>query len=352
MDNRLPTLQSLRAAAALAVMAFHLAQWMDLDFRIGQAGVDLFFVISGAVMWISAVERDAPPGLFLARRAVRILPPYWVATLALVGLTFIAPRPTMLVHPEPWHVVLSLLLVPHNDPLGVPFPLLTQGWTLVYEAGFYLVVALALAIPKPGRLWLIGAILVGLALWGIAWQPAYWLGANLMLVQFLAGCWLGRAAVRGALPSPTIGVALGALGLAVFAALHLMVIHSEPWRPILWGIPAALIVLGALSLDTRSGVAGPPRLPALEWLGGASYSLYLWHTLAYFLVVNWMPYKPWYFGPIAFAAAMAAGLIAWRLVEIPALAASRRLRVPRPEALDYSLPPNGPVAQPDRAGLS
>ena len=67
LETRLPTLQSLRAIAALAVVGFHIAQWTDVDFRIGQAGVDLFFVISGAVMWISAVDKDAPPRHALAQ---------------------------------------------------------------------------------------------------------------------------------------------------------------------------------------------------------------------------------------------------------------------------------------------
>jgi exopolysaccharide production protein ExoZ len=352
VESRLPTLQSLRAVAALAVVAFHLSQWLSVDFRIGQAGVDLFFVISGAVMWVSAVERDAEPGLFLARRALRILPPYWLATLALIPLALWGPRPLMHVHPQPLHVALSLLLVPHDDPEHVPFPLLTQGWTLIYEAGFYALIALSLTAAKARRMWVIGGVIAALVIWGISWHPAYWFGANLMLLQFLAGCWLGRLAVRGALPAPTIGAALMVAGLACFAGLHLLALHSDPWRPILWGVPATLIVAGALSLDTRSGLAGPARLKPLEWLGGASYSIYLWHTAAFFVVVNLMPYKPWPFAPLAFAAAMALSLAAWRLIEVPCLALSRALRVPRPPALDYAAPPDGPVAQPDRAAVS
>ena len=353
MESRLPSLQSLRAIAALAVAGFHLSQWTGADFRIGQAGVDLFFVISGVVMWTSAVERDAPAGLFLLRRAIRILPPYWIATAGLIALRlWLGPLFLAHAHLEPLHILLSLALIPHADPENLPFPLLTQGWTLVYEAGFYLLVALALKFARPVRMWIIGGGITALVLWGLSWQPAYWFGANLMLLQFLAGCWLGRQAMRRALPPPTYGVALAVLGLAIFAGLHLARLHSDPWRPLLWGVPACLIVAGALSLDVRSGAAGPPRLPWLEFLGEASYSIYLWHTLAFVVVVSLMPGKPPLFAPIAFAAAVVTGLIAWRLVERPFADASRRLRVPTGGRMDYSPPPDGPVAQQDRAAVS
>ena len=353
LETRLPTLQSLRAIAALAVVGFHIAQWTDVDFRIGQAGVDLFFVISGAVMWISAVDKDAPPAIFLARRAIRILPAYWIATAALIGMRlWWAPLPLSHVHLDPMHIALSLLLIPHADPENLPFPLLTQGWTLIYEAGFYLLVAAALFARRAYRMWIIGGVITALTIWGISWHPAYWFGANLMLMQFLAGCVLASLALRRALPSPPIGAALGVLGFAVFIALHVAAIHSDPWRPILWGVPATLVVAGSLSLDTKSGAAGPPRIKALEWLGGASYSIYLWHTLAIVAVVNAMPYKPWPFAPLAFAAAMLTGIAAWRFIELPFVRLSRALRVPTGPALDYAPPPDGPVAQQDRAAVS
>ena len=80
--RRLASIQILRAAAALSVALFHACQWSQIDFAVGAAGVDVFFVISGFVLWTACETRPITPGAFLLARAQRILPLYWIATLA------------------------------------------------------------------------------------------------------------------------------------------------------------------------------------------------------------------------------------------------------------------------------
>ena len=67
------SIQYLRAFAALAVVLFHACQWADINFDIGAGGVDVFFIISGFLMWrITDVPGAAPSaGLRYAGR----LPP-------------------------------------------------------------------------------------------------------------------------------------------------------------------------------------------------------------------------------------------------------------------------------------
>jgi exopolysaccharide production protein ExoZ len=76
----------LRAVATLGVVAWHLASELNsagntvTEFFVGQAGVDLFFVISGFVMVYASTPLFGTPGgsiLFLTRRLIRILPLYW-----------------------------------------------------------------------------------------------------------------------------------------------------------------------------------------------------------------------------------------------------------------------------------
>ena len=52
-------IQYLRAAAALGVVVFHAAERTGGDFAIGAAGVDVFFVISGFIMWVIAAEKSS-----------------------------------------------------------------------------------------------------------------------------------------------------------------------------------------------------------------------------------------------------------------------------------------------------
>ena len=320
--STLPSIQSLRALAALMVLGFHLSQWTGFDFRIGQAGVDLFFVISGVVMWRSTSERSGGSGAFQAARAVRILPPYWIATGGLLALELLAPDTLDHLHPEAGHIALSLLLIPHLDPEGLPFPFLSQGWTLAYEAVFYGLIAIGLLLAPARRLTFLTTALVILALAGLAWPPAYGLIANPLMLEFLAGVWLARLLEARALPGPAMAWALIGLGVAAFASLAFIGFYNDLLRPWLWGPPAILIVGGAVALEQARTA---PRLAPLEMLGDASYSLYLWHTLAAALVSLLISERSWAFVPAAAAAAIAAAFASRALIEGPALKASRAL---------------------------
>ena len=154
MDTDRPwvSIQHLRAIAALSVALFHACQWSQIDFGIGAAGVDLFFVISGFVMWTVTAGREAAPLTFLRRRVIRVAPLYWIVTLALVAGALVFPQRFPEVEPRADHILLSLAFIQHMNPAGQPFPILAPGWTLNYEAVFYLVFASTLILPVRRRI--------------------------------------------------------------------------------------------------------------------------------------------------------------------------------------------------------
>lgn len=325
--KKLASIQILRAAAALSVALFHAGQWSHLDLAVGAAGVDVFFVISGFVLWSACEARPQPPAAFLLARARRILPLYWIATLAVAGAALAAPLALPIVLPEPRHLVLSLLLLPHTDPAGGPFPLLPTGWTLTYEAFFYLVMAAALAAPRDRRLQLVSAVLLAASLIGFAYHDWYTLLANPLLLEFLAGIALARLWARGRfqrLP-PALGPGLIAAGVLILAACQVSGLRDDFLRPFVWGPPAALIVAGALKLEADGRIGAGPLARVLAAQGDASYSLYLvqapviaafaWLTPAWPAALR---------APLSFAFAAAAGWLCWRLVEKP-LGSARRL---------------------------
>ena len=83
LSGKLRSIQILRAFAAFSVVALHSymsSQSVDASpFRIGAAGVDLFFVISGFI--IATIAPSQAPGAFLLSRAWRIYPLWFVALL-------------------------------------------------------------------------------------------------------------------------------------------------------------------------------------------------------------------------------------------------------------------------------
>jgi len=326
--KRLGSIQRLRALAALSVALFHAGQWSGLDFAVGAAGVDMFFVISGFVLWTATESRPVTPGGFLAARAARVAPLYWIANLAVAALVLWRPRAMTMVHLAPVHMTLSMLFIPHQDPWGNPFPLLSSGWTLNYEAFFYLAFALALAGPRERRLQVLSCILVATAIGGFGYPDLYQLLANPMLLEFLIGVGLARLWAKGDLRrlDPRWGWAAAGLGGLMLLGLQIGGVRDDFWRPLLWAPPVTLIVAGALTLEAagplRSGRIGR----ALEHLGDASYSLYLCQ-LPVVSVLHWLTpgLSPWIRAPQGFALSVVAGLACYRLIERPICRALPRL---------------------------
>jgi exopolysaccharide production protein ExoZ len=329
--KKLASIQILRAVAALSVVLFHAAQWSHLDFSIGAAGVDLFFVISGFVLWTACEARPPSAAAFLWARARRVLPLYWIVTLAVAAVALAAPTALPIVLPDLRHLILSLLLLPHTDPAGGPFPLLPTGWTLTYEAFFYGVMALALAAPKDRRLQIVSGLLVAASLIGFGYHGWYTLLANPLLLEFLAGVGLARLWARGRferLPR-AFGPGLIAAGGLILALCQVAGLRDDFLRPFVWGPPAALIVAGALKLEADGRIARGPMVRALVAEGDASYSLYLVQAPA-IAVFAWLtPAWPAAMrAPASVALAVAIGWLCYRFVERPLGSAGRLHHLP------------------------
>ncbi|HEY2660227.1 MAG TPA: acyltransferase [Caulobacteraceae bacterium] len=313
--HRLRSIQALRALAALAVVLYHACQWANAGFAIGAAGVDVFFVISGFVLWTSVQDRDLTPRIFLERRFWRVVPTYWLITGVVACLALAWPKLLPHVYVTPGHALLSFLFIQHSDPGGIPFPLLPVGWSLNYEAIFYGLVALALTAPRKQQFGRIAWSLAGVAAMGAIVHPLFFLFANPMMLQFLAGATLAKLRLEGRLPRHGAGWGLLVAGLLMFAALSFFDLYASLWRPLLWGVPALLIVAGAVSLEAEGKVL---TTPLLDGLGEASYSIYLCHWPVVVLLASLVGVaRPWLFVPLASIAAIGAGLICWRLVERP-----------------------------------
>jgi exopolysaccharide production protein ExoZ len=255
------SLQYLRALAALAVVAFH----TTLTGRVGQAGVDVFFVVSGFIMW-TVSEREAAPLQFLARRFIRIWPLYAVATVVM-GLHN---------HVNLSDLTRSLLFIPYRDASGHIWPVLVQGWTLNYEVLFYLLVAATLLSPRRLMAAALTGILAALVAAGLLWRPASALASSYtspLLLEFVAGVWLGRLVTSGWRPNPILGAGLVVFGLIALAASN-MIATDDAYRVLVWGIPSAALVTGLLAVELAGWA---PKVAPLRILGDASYSIYLFH---------------------------------------------------------------------------
>lgn len=166
----------LRGIAALAVVIYHAGLRLGLPFEIGQAGVDIFFVISSFIMWTVA-GRGVSPLRFVRDRIARIVPLYWIATLALALGAWVNLFPRIRITAV--HVLESLLFIPHFSPSSPNevLPLLPQGCPLNYEMCFYSLFAHILFLPRIFR----AQILIGLL--GLLAAVGFGVSPNVLLLK-------------------------------------------------------------------------------------------------------------------------------------------------------------------------
>jgi len=370
VSERFENINLLRAFAAMAVLVYHVIElrpWpaFPIDgplvvFRIGWIGVDLFYVISGFVITLSALAlRRRDPERFArrywARRLARIYPLYLVTCVLWVAFF----KPDFFdasVKAWAWQIVSHLAFLHTLTPWTFG-SINGANWTLAIEMHFY--VAVALLVPwiarTPGwRIWL-GCI-------AIAWA---WRGAMVAILgtaspsqlfqavaqlpgvidEFGAGIFLACLVDRGGAPSARAGLAWTAAAVAVgTVCMGVYWSHAS-----YWDVPA--MVIGWRTLNAAfllCVVAAAVHLPELvrmlpvrpiRYLGVVSYGVYLWHLFA----IRWVQGSPALEPAQALAAvigvAVALAALSWHTFERPILERGRRYDGGAPRS---------PVARPDR----
>ena len=327
-------LQYLRAFAALFVVFYHaeyssnLLMGHDLEaFEFGAGGVDVFFVISGLIMWITTCEGQKTPLGFLRNRVIRIVPLYWLFTLLSVLIAVAAPSITAIVL-EAGHVISSFFFIPWQKPGTDEWtPVMAVGWTLNLEMFFYLAFAAALSFATRRRLLVICGFLTAAALAGmiLPLTGALKFYCSPVLLEFAAGILIG------AVVAPRLdGLTINPLIYAAIAGLGLVLIVLLPWQQAtdlgrlwVWGIPAVLMVGGAYLHERNMQTV---RLPWLNTIGDASYALYLIHPMAISFVravfrklglVGDAPVLTVAFFIVAIAVSVVSAVIVHRLFEKP-----------------------------------
>jgi exopolysaccharide production protein ExoZ len=331
-------IQYLRGFAAVSVLLHHVAfklsryessplGWL----HCADAGVDVFFVISGFVMTHSVRDKHgavASVGEFLRGRVARIIPLYWALTLVANLVFFLAPG---LVNSSGGKtgVLASYFLLPTGEKY-----LIQNGWTLAYEFYFYALFAVGLLLPRTAGRAVVIAMLCLLGCSSIVLMqrgPVQEFLFDPLLLEFAGGMLLYLMYER-ALGLPGLArVAVAAVAVSLWLLVNAR--HSTGIRVLDYGVPAWLICLAAVS---RQRELPPLRSSLLRWLGDISYSLYLVHpfVIAAVMVVlahgpHFMASRPLVALCLDVGAAIVAGGLLYRFVEKPLTRAARRLLQPR-----------------------
>lgn len=338
-------LDGARAMACLSVIEYHVHYLITSSFDFtavmgqlgnsilmaGWSGVTLFFVLSGFLLFMPYAkhllfEQQRPSTRsFYVRRALRILPGYYLALILLI----------VLAHPSyfRWDHLgnLSLFLTFLMDAPSSYQQINGPFWSLAIEWQYYIllpVIAQGFSLfvrhgPSPRqRFWRLMTCLVGMILWGVGTRylgnyytshptetlliPRSLLNAILLITYGSSGKYLEDFAIgmlcctiymftRNTAHDNKIGPYLCRHNIWFWGTGILLLFFMSGWSAYVSQLIFLKPFIGAHSFLTEFGFAsgfglcltailfGPPGLKLvfewhpLRWIGSISFSLYLWH---------------------------------------------------------------------------
>lgn len=324
-SQRVGELDALRGLAAFGVMVFHYTTQygreighlpeLGFGFPAGNYGVNLFFLISGYVIFMT-LERTRHAADFIVSRFSRLYPAYWASMLVTSWVVYTIGMPQQRISGADWWLDLTML----QQILGAQH-LDGSYWTLQVELFFYLNM---------------------LALFMLGW---------LREIRIVLACWLALAAVHATAQLEHLHFSYTLREMLIlrhipFFALGILFYFRHVGRAVprldtplsiaciaiawLSGGPVMLMVAAACALIFLMFTQGKLaflRRPWLLWLGAMSYPLYLVHNAAGLAVIHELESRALPSWVAIFTAIALALLLAYLLhiaIELPAMRAIRR----------------------------
>jgi exopolysaccharide production protein ExoZ len=247
---------------------------------MGNVGVDLFFVLSGYLIFGSLISRRQQFLRFMSRRCERIYPAFAAVFATYVILSFAFPAENKIPSSATEgiiYLVQNFLLLPGLFPIE---PMITVAWSLSYEMFYYLAIPLVISLLR-------------LRDRTSSWRTTFFLsvalltviycarnGGHVRLIMFIAGIVLYEAMNSQHVPSPPSSLGL----IALFVGLLSSLIPQEGSEGSTLKVCILFVAFFTLCLACfRNPSAWLPRTfswTPLRWLGNMSYSYYLLHGLA------------------------------------------------------------------------
>ena len=245
--------------------------------NIGNSGVDLFFVLSGYLIYGLQMRKPGQFKKYIHRRAQRIYPTFLSVFLLYLVLSALLPAQNK-IPTDPIkaiiYIVENLLFLPGLFDID---PIITVAWSLSYEFFYYLAVPLLIVLTGMGRWERTTRIIFFVTLSIIGFYLAGTYGGPVRLLMFIAGILLYETIDSRAIRFPSyFGLAALIGAVIVMPGIKYFDVNGV-WRFILLYISFFLLCLGCFCTD---GIT--PRTfswTPLRWYGNMSYSYYLIHGL-------------------------------------------------------------------------
>lgn len=300
-------------------------------------GVDVFFVISGFIIYLSTKEEKLSPYVWWRGRLIRIVPLYWLTLILALGLGLLNGVPSRNFS----EIISAFAFIPYtNSSTGDFTPFFVPGWTLNYEFYFYAIVAVTLLLPRQFRFITVAGVFgfaVSMRMFADPTSAIQVRMTSPLVFEFVGG--MALAAVRHKLPVNYVALLVG-LTFFVCAVVFLYFVSSVMYRhgprTIYGGVPALLVVGAVVAIEPQLRYR---ILRLFKALGDSSYSLYLFHVLLLdaigMIASHWS--RSILCVVVLSSSCILGGWYMHKLVELPLLGYFRRkLQVSKPNRLPLS----------------
>lgn len=301
--NRIVAMEGLRGLAVILVFFVHFDSLFGMYAQgvpwlrglslylgtIGNSGVDLFFLLSGYLIYGALIRKEVPYFKFLKRRIERLYPTFLTVLSIYVFLCGVAPAYSKLpasAMKSGLYLLQNLLFIPgifHIEPL------ITVCWSLSFEWAFYLMIPLLISLlrmkkwPPKQRVFALAAMWVLAGLWCALFAR----GMRLRMATFLCGAALYELQSMGSL----VHVArrsweLAALATTALGTYMLYVAEKNSGHRMAFDYVMPIMALGVAFFVLCAAVIGyngsANRIflwTPLRYLGNMSFSYFLLHGL-------------------------------------------------------------------------
>lgn len=283
MTKRYLELDAIRGLAALMVVLYHYSTWYMqsngystivplFSFEIGKAGVQLFFITSGFVIFLT-LDKTKSALDFIISRFSRLFPAYWVAVILTFSIVAFFSLPGREVSFQVALFNLTML----QKWLRIPA---VDGvyWTLAVELSFYLIMFCIFLLNWLKRIEFISALwLVVIFIASILKQEynfyIHWFIELTFLLKY------GYLFIAGMMFYRYMTVqSKRALGLILISLLAGFYIGDTPF----WILCIFYLIFTLFSMSKLGFISVRP----LTFLGAISYSLYLIHQNIGFVIIK------------------------------------------------------------------
>ncbi|MCE9943693.1 acyltransferase family protein [Aeromonas rivipollensis] len=282
----------LRGLAAFLVLIYHIyyvskiyVEYNIQLFEVLYIGVDIFFVVSGFVMFfilhrgLDKVSLSEYRVKFIRDRFFRIVPLYWFFTIAFFLANNLLYGNDNEKSSSLLELVKSLLFIPYGSDGIVSPPVLGVGWTLNYEVLFYLVIFIALLITRHvfsvATMTFVGFILLGLS---DNYDSSIYIKyiSNPIIIEFILGALIANLYVinRHWLKIATVLLILTPVTLFIVGLEHFSIVSQ---RALIAGSVSGCLVSIALLASGKSFMNFSIENRFFYFLGSSSYIMYLIH---------------------------------------------------------------------------